>query len=54
MPVLWFGLGVAFCWLAEGARRSFGTEDDFDERLAALEAEADARVEALASTVETH
>lgn len=43
MPAaIWFALGAAFCWLAERARRA----EDFDERLADLEAEAEARAEA--------
>lgn len=50
MPALvWFGMGAAFCWLAERARRVAEAEDDFAERLAALEDEADAR-----QSAETH
>lgn len=45
--IVWFALGAAFCWLAERARRA--PDDDFEERLAELEAEADAREEAEAS-----
>lgn len=40
--VFWFGLGAAFCWLAERARR----QGSFEERLEELEAEAEARAEA--------
>ena len=42
MAVVWFAMGAAFCWLAERARRN---RSEFEDRLVALEQEADARAD---------